>query len=121
MSAIDEGGPDGSVSGPSFHPTGHSADVQQLDRPMPEEVRPQYKDAVTDNAKSDMQLLSGLRRSAKSSQSDIAVKEVVLLLAVIRPYAGKAIGLQLDTDLKRVHHCSSWLRQVSSTGRTPFT
>src|SRR5262249_57488198 len=74
-----------------------------------------------DNAKSDVQLLSGLRRSAKSSQSDIAVKEVVLLLAVIRPYAGKAIALQLHTDLKRVHHCSSWLRQGSSTGRTPFT
>jgi hypothetical protein len=36
-----------SVSRPSFHPTGHSGDVQQVGRPMPEEVRPQYEDAVT--------------------------------------------------------------------------
>jgi hypothetical protein len=35
------------MSGPSFQPNGQFGDVQQLHCPMPEEVRPQYEDAVT--------------------------------------------------------------------------
>jgi len=35
------------VSGPSSPNLAISGDVQQLRRPMPEEVRPQYEDAVT--------------------------------------------------------------------------
>jgi len=73
MSAIDEGGPDGSVSGPSFHPTGHSADVQQLDRPMPEEVRPQYKDAVT-------KPLDSLRAIIHKTRSDNSCLDAICLL-----------------------------------------
>jgi hypothetical protein len=38
---------EGSVSRPSFRPIGHSGDAQQLNRLMPEEVRPAYEYAVT--------------------------------------------------------------------------
>ena len=40
----DDGEP---CRGRVFHPTGHSGDVQQVHRPMPEEVRPRYEDVVT--------------------------------------------------------------------------